>query len=590
MKNLIIAGLVACAAATTSLLSGCDTNKEKVQAEAIALFKADKWGEASKLAKTTPITNPELQNFMGRACEKKGRDAYAVEYYEKSAQQGFAEGQYNLGYFALKGYRALDGRTVKADIPKGISLYEKAAAQNHVTALLELGRFYDQGENVEKDHKKAFEFFKRAADLGSDMGVRNLGVLYANGRGVEKDQAKAVEYFRKSAEKGLLLAQRNLADCYQFGKGVKKDVRQAIAWYVKAYENAQKEWESNNKANKEASTNDMDIISYTLAGIYYEGDGIPKDMGKAVEWWKKSATLGNGNSAWNIYVTYINGYGIEKNETEAIKWLKIAADTNYQNAKKIYYALSKRHDTAKSLEEFNEVCDGFPLDMEDAKLEYINLNKALWEDISLTLDNCLDVEKTMRILSPAAQEKVLAAIQKHGKETWTAFISKHKKPTTLQIQNFLSQYAKKYIVIPSTEIRIVSEKFTVADPTKPGFGVGIYVWPISNLSNPMRLSERLSAAQLLEKLNGPKVSEAKLSQGDVKAISGFVSLSKGIYFSVGGQFHDIQTTQSDSSADQQAKLQAAMKRATEESKTQEELMQRLNKIKDAYLKGEKLED
>lgn len=70
--------------------------------------------------------------------------------------------------------------------------------------------------------------------------------------------------------------------------------------------------------------------SRALATIYYgfQGDGVPKDMSKAIEWWKRAANLGDASSAWNLYGIYITEEGIDRNfranGKEAVKWLKKA--------------------------------------------------------------------------------------------------------------------------------------------------------------------------------------------------------------------------------------------------------------------------
>ena len=301
----------------------CDTNKEKVQTEAVALFKADKWDEACKLAETTPITNPELQCFMGRVSEKKGLTSNAFKYYEKSAQQGFAEAQYRLGTFYVKGISIDEngGATQIKDTAQGISLYEKAAAQGYAEALCELGVCYFNGTGVEKDLEKAFGFFKKAAELGLGAGMKNVGVCYENGFGIGKDETKAVEWYKKGAEKNYVNSQLSLANMYMFGKGTEKDLPQAIALFTKVAEK---------KVPEEVSKEKAIQASCALANIYYgfQGDGVPKDMSKAIEWWKRAANLGDASSAWNLYGIYITEEGIDRNfranGKEAVKWLKKA--------------------------------------------------------------------------------------------------------------------------------------------------------------------------------------------------------------------------------------------------------------------------
>ncbi|MEZ3524793.1 MAG: sel1 repeat family protein, partial [Muribaculaceae bacterium] len=61
----------------------------------------------------------------------------AVRWYRKSAEQGFARGQYNLGHM----YE--NGRGVGQNVEEAVRWYRKAAAQNYTLArdaLTRLGR------------------------------------------------------------------------------------------------------------------------------------------------------------------------------------------------------------------------------------------------------------------------------------------------------------------------------------------------------------------------------------------------------------------------------------------------------------------
>ena len=39
---------------------------------------------------------------------------------------------------------------------------------------------------------------------------------------------------------------------------------------------------------------------YNIGDIYYDGLGLKQDNGKAMEWFKKAADLGNGTAAKNL--------------------------------------------------------------------------------------------------------------------------------------------------------------------------------------------------------------------------------------------------------------------------------------------------
>ncbi len=73
---------------------------------------------------------------------------------------------------------------------------------------------------------------------------------------------------------------------------------------------------------------------YNLALAHFNGHGVPRDLGKAVAWFRKAADLGLPEAQYNLAVCYLNGEGIEKNEKEAIKYLQAAAVQGIFSAQK----------------------------------------------------------------------------------------------------------------------------------------------------------------------------------------------------------------------------------------------------------------
>ena len=81
------------------------------------------------------------------------------------------------------------GEGVRVDKKKALSLFERAAAKDHATALFNLGLMYYYGDDVETvDKKKAIELlqpaaskcymyhFERAAAKGNESAMNNLAV------------------------------------------------------------------------------------------------------------------------------------------------------------------------------------------------------------------------------------------------------------------------------------------------------------------------------------------------------------------------------------------------------------------------------
>lgn len=152
----------------------------------------------------------------------------ALEWYEKSADLGYADAITNIGY----GYHFGEG--VEQDYNKALEQYEKAAALNNATAMNNIGYMYNYGEGVEQNYTKALEWYEKAADLGHSAAMSNIGYMYRNGEGAEQDYAKAMEWYEKAAALGDSDAMNIIGMMYGNGEGVEQDYTKALEWHKRA--------------------------------------------------------------------------------------------------------------------------------------------------------------------------------------------------------------------------------------------------------------------------------------------------------------------------------------------------------------------
>ncbi|CAF3873512.1 unnamed protein product [Adineta steineri] len=142
----------------------------------------------------------------------------AARYFAKAANQGNAEGMYNLARLTDRGLG------VNKDSKFATTLLEQAAAQsaehpkfkgltNVGVAESEhsLGLRYAEGVSVHKNLSTAAQWYQRAVDHGSAEASNNLAILYQNGTGVEKNLKKAKQLFELSARRGDPKAMLSLA-------------------------------------------------------------------------------------------------------------------------------------------------------------------------------------------------------------------------------------------------------------------------------------------------------------------------------------------------------------------------------------------
>ncbi|CAB4438315.1 unnamed protein product [Rhizophagus irregularis] len=184
--------------------------------------------------------------------------------------QNNSESIFLLGYFNYTGI----GTT--KDKEKAYNLFINASKQDHTLAQYFAGKCYEFGDGITKNEKLAFEYYEKAANKDYANGQFNLGWFYENGISVKKDLKMAAYWYEKAANNGHLRAMRNLGLsykmevvlCYDSGIGINFDKQKAVELYQKAA----------NLGHK--------VGQYNLAVIYEVGDGIEKDLDKAIYWYE----------------------------------------------------------------------------------------------------------------------------------------------------------------------------------------------------------------------------------------------------------------------------------------------------------------
>tara|TARA_B100001093_G_C26758821_1_gene984699 strand:- start:409 stop:1239 length:831 start_codon:yes stop_codon:yes gene_type:complete len=86
-----------------------------------------------------------------------------------------------------------------------------------------------------------------------------------------------------------------------------------------------------------AVLNDNRWAQAALGAMYHDGDGVPKDIAKAVKWFKKSAEQDLGWAQNQLGLMYLTGDGVSKDGDIAKEWFSKASEKEgYPEA---YYAL-----------------------------------------------------------------------------------------------------------------------------------------------------------------------------------------------------------------------------------------------------------
>ena len=270
--------------------------------------------------------------------------AVAIDYYKKSADQGFSKAQNNLGMMYLNGEsvarnaelgfqwiaKAADQDLVIAQIHLGVALtyegsplsldrvrglhyLEAAASQNDPNAITKLGGYY---ADIDKNHKKAGELFERAAGMGDAEAMHRLHFTYMSGFNRDVDKKEGFNLLQRAAAKNYIWAFYDLSQAYIWGNGTDQDVEQGYLWATRAA----------NQANDYRAMEGLAQMMLNLRDAYLARVENLGSISSGIKWREKAASMGYVGAQLNLYQDlYFGTYGpIDK--STAMNWLKAAAE------------------------------------------------------------------------------------------------------------------------------------------------------------------------------------------------------------------------------------------------------------------------
>jgi V8-like Glu-specific endopeptidase len=103
-----------------------------------------------------------------------------------------------------------EGAGVTKDLKQAAAFYQKAADQGFANAQSNLGWMYCYGYGVQQDYNQAIAWYQKAADQGNAFAQDLLGDIYYYGYGVQQDYNQAREWYQKAADQGHVKTQVNL--------------------------------------------------------------------------------------------------------------------------------------------------------------------------------------------------------------------------------------------------------------------------------------------------------------------------------------------------------------------------------------------
>ena len=84
---------------------------------------------------------------------------------------------------------------MKQDLAQAVQWYRKSAEQGYAPAQSDLGVMYANGRGVSQDEQQAVRWYGKAAEQGDGIAQNNLGLMYAEGRGVARTRRRLCSGF-----------------------------------------------------------------------------------------------------------------------------------------------------------------------------------------------------------------------------------------------------------------------------------------------------------------------------------------------------------------------------------------------------------
>src|SRR5882757_8874949 len=253
--RLALACALSCALASSSLALVHDPNSPSSDTFAALMKTLKKMSRTDlwAIAQRANAHDPRAQMLLGIAYRdgllvQRDHAAY-LEMIKLSAEQDYAVAESELG-----STYALNGNLAQAK-----SWFEKAADQGEVDAQFNLAVMYARGDVPPENHPdmaKAVPLFRKAALQGHAESQYIVALAYHEATGVERDEEECKKWMQASAEQGHSKAEFSIAARHY----KTSDYKNAFTWFMRA-------------ADQKLSRAELNVGS-----MYYVGEGTTKDL------------------------------------------------------------------------------------------------------------------------------------------------------------------------------------------------------------------------------------------------------------------------------------------------------------------------
>lgn len=250
---------------------------------------------------------------------------------------------------------------------------------------------YENTTTSTKRYENALKYITSASDKENDYANLLLGYFFQYGYGVDKNEELAIAFFKKSAEQGNALSQRALGDIYLIKPNGETE---SLKYYTLCAEKGNSECQhmlGNSFYQKEKysdalkwysiSAQNGDISSQnSLAGMYFRGNGVVKNMQESANLFKKSADKGNLYAEYIIGLMYFKGDGFPKNHQKASEYFSRVSEELEKSYSESKYQYESIKENPSLLEENPSILEQYKYYMQGAKGFSMQTRKTLFID------------------------------------------------------------------------------------------------------------------------------------------------------------------------------------------------------------------
>ena len=125
---------------------------------AVAAYRQGDIATAERALRSLGSPSADADAWLGAVLLDRGAKAEGLRLIQRAADAGSAEGQHRLALVFINGDAGVPPNATRA-----VELFEKAAAQGHRRAQLNLGTLYFRGQGVQRDLVQARAWLEQAA-------------------------------------------------------------------------------------------------------------------------------------------------------------------------------------------------------------------------------------------------------------------------------------------------------------------------------------------------------------------------------------------------------------------------------------------